>query len=170
MRRAAAVDRRPLRHDPNPQRGRDGERVGEPVGVDDGGACGRDPVERGHGITGPLLLWLASVATFGLPVSYDYNLIYLPLAAFAVCDRRDGLFVMGAMVGMLLWCQPFQFPFEWAFPLAADVLICLKLASMAAIAVSLARRAAESPTPVDNDGLSAEVTRPGLLRDIAATV
>jgi len=55
----------------------------------------------------PYLLWLTAAATFGLPVSYDYNLIYLPLAAFAVWDRRDGIVGAALILATAAWAQPF---------------------------------------------------------------
>ncbi len=115
----------------------------------------------------PYLLLLAALATFGLPVSYDYNLIYLPLAALAVCDRRDPFIVAVALVGMLVWWQPFRVPWEMqvaaAFaavnahpPLAPfelllrierDVLFFLKLLAAVGVGVSLVLRAKQPAAP-----------------------
>ncbi|MGB7160518.1 MAG: glycosyltransferase family 87 protein [Tepidisphaeraceae bacterium] len=128
----------------------------------------------------PYLLLLVTLATFGLPVSYDYNLIYLPLAALAVCDRRDGPIVAVALVGMLVWWQPFRVPWEMqvatAFALfdaeppmkpfamllglERDVLFFLKLFAAVGVLVSLAMRAREAAEVVDPAGLSAPMTSP----------
>ena len=114
----------------------------------------------------PFLLLLAALATFGVPVSYDYNLIYLPLAALAVCDRRDPAIVGLAIVGMLAALQPFKVPWEMhvatAFellnakpPVAPlelllrienDVLFFLKLFGAIGVGVSLSLRARHSQT------------------------
>ena len=65
----------------------------------------RTPV-RGW-IVYPYLLWLALVATFLMPLSYDYNMIYFPLLILAVCDRRDPRWVHVLMLSScLLWWQP----------------------------------------------------------------
>jgi hypothetical protein len=102
-----------------------------------------------------------------MPVSYDYNLIYLPLAALAVCDRRDPFIVAVALVGMLVWWQPFRVPWEMqvasAFaavnahpPLAPfelllrierDVLFFLKLLAAVGVGVSLVLRAKQPAAP-----------------------
>jgi hypothetical protein len=109
----------------------------------------------------PYLLWLAALATFGLPVSYDYNLIFLPLAALAVCDRRDPPIVAAALIGMLAWWQPFRVPwemqiasafalfgaeppvapFELLLRLERDVLFFLKLFAAVGVGASLVVRA-----------------------------
>jgi hypothetical protein len=86
----------------------------------------------------PYLLWLTAAATFGLPVSYDYNLIYLPLAAFAVWDRRDGLAGAILIVATAAWAQPFIL---LPFPHVIDVLFFLKLLSLIAMGACIVRRA-----------------------------
>jgi hypothetical protein len=108
----------------------------------------------------PYLLWLTAAATFGLPVSYDYNLIYLPLAAFAVWDRRDG--VVGAMLllAMAAWAQPFIFA---DFPARIDVLFFLKLSSLIAVGVCIVRRASRSqPTGAQSPENRLADARPAL--------
>jgi hypothetical protein len=89
----------------------------------------------------PYLLWLTAAATFGLPVSYDYNLIYLPLAAFAVWDRRDGLVGAILILATAAWAQPFIL---LPFPHVIDVLFFLKLLSLIAVGVCIVRRASRS--------------------------
>ena len=89
----------------------------------------------------PYLLWLAAAATFGLPVSYDYNLIFLPLAAFAVWDRRDGVGGAILLLATAAWAQPFIFA---EFPARIDVLFFLKLISLIAVGMCIVRRASRS--------------------------
>src|SRR5262249_39267841 len=49
----------------------------------------------------PYLAWLTAAATFLPPVSNDYNLVFLPLAALALWDRRDPALVH-VLMGFLL--------------------------------------------------------------------
>ena len=115
----------------------------------------------------PYLLWLAALATFGLPVSYDYNLISLPLAALAVCDRRDPPIVAAALIGMSAWWQPFRVPwemhlagafalfgaeppvgpFELFLRLERDMLFFLKLFGAVGVGVSIVVRAKRLNSP-----------------------
>jgi hypothetical protein len=85
----------------------------------------------------PYLTWLAGAATFLPPVSNDYNLIFLPLAALAVWDRRDSVTVHLAMAPMLLWWQP------WRLPIGPRALLLFKVAGLVAVGLSLLRRARE---------------------------
>jgi hypothetical protein len=92
---------------------------------------------------GPLtfayLAWLAAAATFLPAVANDYNLVFLPLAALAVWDKRDPVWVHGLMAFLLLWQQPV------ALPVGATLLFVFKLAGLAAVGVCLTRRARERP-------------------------
>jgi hypothetical protein len=85
----------------------------------------------------PYLVWLAAVATFVPPIANDYNLIFLPLAALAVWDRRDPVLVHGLMAFLLLWWQPLL------LGIGPRMLFTFKLAGLAAMAVCLAGRARE---------------------------
>jgi hypothetical protein len=87
----------------------------------------------------PLFLWLTALATFGLPVSNDYNLVPLPLAALAVWDRRDRPVVHAATALLLPWWQPF------ALPIDGRVLFLTKLAGLYAVGASLAARGCGNP-------------------------
>jgi hypothetical protein len=85
----------------------------------------------------PYLVWLLAVATFFPPLSNDYNLIYLPLAALAFWDRRDPLpvhLLMGLVVASL---QPLQ------FLISVKVLLLFKLGGVFALGVSLVGRVRE---------------------------
>ena len=94
----------------------------------------------------PYLLWLCAAATFGLPVSYDYNLIYLPLAAFAVWDRRDGVAGAALILSAFAWAQPFIF---LEFPGRIDVLFFAKMASLVLVGVCIVRRVTEASELAD---------------------
>src|SRR5262245_55731354 len=85
----------------------------------------------------PYLVWLAAVASSLPQVAYDYSLVYLPLAAVAVWDRRDPVAVHVGMAFLLLWWQPFR------LPVGPLLLGAFKLSGLVAVGVSLAWRAAE---------------------------
>lgn len=62
---------------------------------------------RGAGpVALPLLLWVVALGTFALPYSNDYNLVFLPLAVLAACDRRDPVWVWMALGVLALSWQP----------------------------------------------------------------
>jgi hypothetical protein len=84
----------------------------------------------------PLFLWLMAAATFGLPYSNDYNLISLPIAAFAVWDRRDRPSIQIALGLSVIWSQPLWLPVD------GQVLLLFKLGALYAIGGCLAARAA----------------------------
>lgn len=85
----------------------------------------------------PLCLWLMSLATFIPPVSNDYNLAGLPLAALAVWDRRDPVWIHILMAFALLWWQPV------ALPIGPGLLLFFKLAGLAGVAGSMVHRLRE---------------------------
>jgi hypothetical protein len=95
----------------------------------------------------PYLLWMTALATFWMPVSYDYNLFYLLLSALVVMDRRDSLVSQVAVGATIVWWQPFYLG-AW---LTSDLLMALKLASLFGIGASLARRAS-GQTELDQRG------------------
>jgi hypothetical protein len=85
----------------------------------------------------PYLLWLAAAATFLPPVSNDYNLVFLPLAALAVWDRRDPAAVHVLLGCLLPWWQPV------ALPVSGKLLFAAKLVGLAGVGLCLWRRLAE---------------------------
>jgi len=91
----------------------------------------------------PFLLWLASLATFLMPLSYDYNMIYFPLLIVAVWDRRDPWWVQALLLPALLWWLPYNLN----LPMQADVLNIAKLVSLGGVSVCLLRRIGETETP-----------------------
>ena len=85
----------------------------------------------------PFFLWIVALATFASPVSNDYNLCFLPLAALAIWDRRDPLLVHVALVLMCLWWQPI------AMSINGNLVLLLKVLGVMALGVGLVERARE---------------------------
>ena len=87
----------------------------------------------------PFLIWVAALACFVPRAANDYSLVFLPMAALAVWDRHDPLFVHVGLAALLLWWQPF------ALPIDGGVLLVIKVAGLAVVGVSLAetRRGAD---------------------------
>ncbi|HEV2293247.1 MAG TPA: glycosyltransferase family 87 protein [Tepidisphaeraceae bacterium] len=88
----------------------------------------------------PYLLWLSACATFWFPVSMDYKLISLPLAALALWHHRDRLLAQALLGVMLLWWQPL------ALPIDAWTLLLLKFCGLIGVAVCLVDRTRELDT------------------------
>ena len=98
----------------------------------------------------PYLLWLVAIATFLMPVSYDYNLFYLPLAALAVWDRQDPwVLATATAAATLAWWQPFRVP-----GFNAEVFMGLKLISLACVGLHLVRRLNDAVGSADAFGAS----------------
>ena len=55
----------------------------------------------------PFLLWITLAGTFWMPVSYDYNLIYLPILALAVLSPRR-LVSLLLFLPVVVYLQPFR--------------------------------------------------------------
>jgi len=85
----------------------------------------------------PYFLWLTAAATYLPPIANDYSLIFLPLAVWAVWDRRDNVIAHFAMVLTLIWLQPIWLPQSNTF------LWFSKLISLTGVALILVRRASE---------------------------
>lgn len=83
----------------------------------------------------PYFLWLIASATYLPPVANDYSLFFLPLAALAVWDRRDKVFVHVLMAFMLIWWQPIR------LPVSIEFLYYSKLVSLGSVAFILVIRA-----------------------------
>ena len=90
----------------------------------------------------PYFLWLVAAATFFPAISNDYNLVFLPLGALAVWDRRDPVLVHALLLPLLPWWQP------WRLPIPATVLLAAKLSGLLGVGLSLAIRATEPAPPV----------------------
>ena len=85
----------------------------------------------------PYLVWLAGLATFLPQVANDYNLVYLPLAALIIWDRRDPVLVHLMMTPLLFWWQPVQ------LSIGPKLILLSKLTALLALGVSLIGRARE---------------------------
>jgi hypothetical protein len=86
----------------------------------------------------PFFLWVALVATFWMPVSYDYNLIYFPILFAAVWTTQDGRFVNALLAPSLIYWQPL------AVRLPMEFLLLLKLMALAALAICLVKRTTQT--------------------------
>jgi hypothetical protein len=93
----------------------------------------------------PYFLWLAAAATFLPEVANDYNLVFLILGAIAVWDRRDPVIVHLGMALMLLWAQPI------AVTIGPRLLLGFKVASLAAVGLSLLTRIREQDVPAEGE-------------------
>ena len=89
----------------------------------------------------PYLLWVLALASFVPPIANDYSLVFLPLAAMAVWDRRDPLMVHVALGLLLLWWQPL------AVPIDARLLFLIKFLGLGAVGACLVRRASQQEVP-----------------------
>jgi hypothetical protein len=87
------------------------------------------------GVTWIFLLWITLAATFWMPVSYDYNLIYLPILALAVVSWRGGLLPMLLVLPVCLYLQPFT------LPISLPLLLLFKLMALLGLGIFVARHA-----------------------------
>jgi hypothetical protein len=85
----------------------------------------------------PYFAWLAAVGTFLSPVSNDYNLFFLPVAALAVWDRRDQVLVHLMMALLLLWWQPLL------LPIGGGLVFGFKIGGVCAVALCICARCRE---------------------------
>jgi len=96
--------------------------------------------ERGQerGLAFAYFLWVAMAATFWMPVSYDYNLIYFPVLLAAVWAVRDGMIVHALLaLGFVYW-QPL------AQGVPKELILLFKLLALVALGICLVRRAKEN--------------------------
>jgi hypothetical protein len=102
----------------------------------------------------PYALWVVAVGTYGLPISYDYNLLFIPLAALALWDHRDPIWVHLLMLLIVIWWQPMAIAFT------GETYIVIKMLSLIPLTILLVRRAREAPpTPLTTRvDASADVT------------
>lgn len=92
------------------------------------------PVRRTNLIL-PYLLIILSIGTFILPISYDYNLLFLPLALLCVFNAGSRRSWVLLSVG-LLWLQPLPMPIN------PFIFTVLKVCVLAAAITGLRQRAA----------------------------
>ncbi len=88
----------------------------------------------------PFLLWLAACATYIMPVAFDYNLFFLPLAMVGLWRARDGWATHLLLGFSLLAWQPV------GLPISADLLMAAKVAGLAGCVLSLERKLASAPS------------------------
>ena len=93
----------------------------------------------------PVLLWGMALATFWMPLSYDYNLLFLPLLVVATWDSREPRWMLVLLLTFLPWWLPFG-PVDYFWSLARVLLklLALHIATLLLIR-SLARDATASP-------------------------
>jgi hypothetical protein len=96
----------------------------------------------------PYFAWLAAVGTFLPPVSNDYNLFFLPVAALAAWDRRDRVIVHLLMGLLLLWWQPLQ------LSMSGELVFGFKLLGLGAVGTSLIARSREQAQVAALEGAS----------------
>jgi hypothetical protein len=72
----------------------------------------------------PFLLWIVAVATFVPPVANDYNLFFLPMAALAVWDRRDPVWVHMMMALQVLCAAADNLPIDRARRVGVKLAAC----------------------------------------------
>jgi hypothetical protein len=86
----------------------------------------------------PFLMWVTALATFVPPAANDYSLVFLPIAAVAVWDRKDPLYVQLMMLALMIWWQPV------GLPVSGRLLLVIKVCGLIAIGISLVRRVNEA--------------------------
>ena len=85
----------------------------------------------------PVFLWAVALGTFVPTVANDYSLVFLPMAALAVWDRRDPPAVHAALGFLLVVLQPVSFYFSPSVALGG------KVAGVIAVGFCLAARLRE---------------------------
>jgi hypothetical protein len=82
----------------------------------------------------PVLLWIMAVATYWMPFSYDYNLIFLPLLIIATWDSREP----PLMQILLAMSVPWWLPFGPAGPADFDLVVARVVLKLVALYVATA--------------------------------
>lgn len=108
---------------------------------------------RPDGVLLPVLLWVTAAATFVPRVANDYSLFFLPMAALAVWDRRDAVWVHVALGFLCVFTQPL------AFGVSQSVVFGAKVVALVAVAAAIVQRIRER---------SAEPTVPAVVLSHAA--
>ena len=93
-------------------------------------------------LTFPYLLWLTQVGTFWSPVSYDYKLLFLPLAMLAMWDVRDRWHIHVLLLPFLVYWQPMRIASMGPWPLMA-----IKVAGLIGVGVLLVERSRYLSSP-----------------------
>jgi hypothetical protein len=90
----------------------------------------------------PFMIWIIALATFVPPAANDYSLVFLPIAAVAVWDRKDPLYVQLMMLALMIWWQPL------GLPVSGRLLLVIKVCGLIAVGISLVRRVTEISGPI----------------------
>lgn len=88
----------------------------------------------------PLLAWLNALGSCIGVIANDYSLVFLPMAALAVCSGKDSRAGKAALLASAIAFQPFGLNVSGGWMLIA------KLLALGAVGSSLVRRAAELDT------------------------
>lgn len=84
-----------------------------------------------EGLLLPYLLLVIALGTFAPGVSFDYNLIFLPIAVVALWRPGDPRMLQGLLALHLVWWQPFRLVGPKANPLQGSPVEILMLVSVA---------------------------------------
>ena len=84
----------------------------------------------------PCLLWLTQAGTFWSPISYDYKLLFMPLAMLTLWRRDNPWYAHALLMPFLLYWQPLRLPF-----LPPVILLAIKFAALTGVAILLVRAA-----------------------------
>ena len=74
---------------------------------------------RREALAYPFLIWVTALGCFVPLGANDYSLVFLPIAALAVWDQHDPVFVHVGLVALLFWWQPFGLPIDGSVLLAS---------------------------------------------------
>jgi hypothetical protein len=79
----------------------------------------------------PVVLWVMAVASFWMPLSYDYNLIFLPLLLAATWDSREPRWILLLLLTSLPWWLPFgPVTYDWSLARVLLKLVALHVATL----------------------------------------
>lgn len=101
----------------------------------------------------PYFLWLTLVGNFAMPISFDYNLIGIPIAMVMLWRRRLSPLTHVLFAAFLFYWQPLRVAPEDL----ADVLFFSKFAGMVGIAMALSRFSRD-PAYTDAAGTADRIT------------
>lgn len=79
----------------------------------------------------PILLWVMALASYWMPLSYDYNLIFLPLLVVASWDSREPRWMLVLLLAFLPWWLPFgPLAYDWSLARVLLKLFALHVATL----------------------------------------
>lgn len=93
----------------------------------------------------PILLWAATVGTYWMPYSYDYNLIFLPLLFVALWDTREPWWMQALVLLSAVWWVPFgPTDIEWTIARVVVKLLSLYIVTLLLVRSFNRHRVADS--------------------------